>query len=97
MPRPEEEIEYVITVSRQVTFIEHYGTTYENLHKKDERGEDLWGSVPKAPYRTTDVTEVFKQTTKDFNQQKFIMAVNFGRGIPELLDGGVNRFGEYSE
>ena len=71
-----ESIMYEITVKRTVMKTMPAGKDYNNTHKKDENGEDIWGYVPKPAYETEVEEIVFTQKVETIDLTKVIMAIN---------------------
>lgn len=67
---------YEIVLKKKHKVIKPESRSYENTHKKDGDGEDIWGYVTKPAYEVEEWVEVFKQQTEDCKLFDIVAAFN---------------------
>jgi len=70
--------EYKIVITRYQDIKHEAGikTSYQNTHKKDDKGEDIWEYIPKAAHTETTFTEVFTQRLPEIDVLAVVAAIN---------------------
>ena len=73
---PMKEYKIEITRIEDVTHAAGVKSSYENTHRKDEKGENIWESVPKAEHTERVKTTVFAQTVESIDMLAIVAAIN---------------------
>jgi len=67
---------YEIEVKKKITVTVPAGKSYENTHKKDEEGNDIWDYISKPSYEKEEMQVIYKQQVESIDMLQFVAAVN---------------------